>query len=108
MSNLTYVDYLWIGNVSFFIYCTIDSLFQLRERLKENINKLTDPELVKHTVLLTYSLYLMLIYGLYYITFELINQHVAFGLLFFETIFRVIRNQHTTKPLVEENEDRKE
>lgn len=108
MNSLTYADYLWIGNASFFIYCTFDSFFQLRERLKENISKLTDPELIKPTVVFTYSLYLMLIYGLYYITFELINQHIAFGLLFFETIFRVIQNQHTTKPLVEENEDRKE
>jgi len=108
MSSLTYTDYLWIGNASFFTYCILDSFFQLRERLKKSINELTDLNLVKPTVVLTYTLYIMLIYGLYLITFEVINQHVAFALLFLETIIRVIKNHTTTKPLVDENEDRNE
>lgn len=108
MNSLTYADYLWIGNASFFTYCTLDSFFQVRERLKQNIKAISDPNLISPTVFMTYVLYILMIYGMYYITFELINQHVAFGLLFFETIFRIIRNQNTTKPLVEENEDRNE
>lgn len=92
-------DWLWIFNISLFTFCLLDGVLKGKEAIAENITN-NEHKINKNVlIMMTFIIYFLTMYVLYFVFFDLLNQTLSFIILFTDVIFRIYNNTINTKSL---------
>lgn len=92
-------DWLWIINLSLFIFGLIDGITKGKEAIEKNINESKEKLNKKIISVIVFALYFLTMYLLYFVFFEFLNQVISFIILTIDVCFRLYDNTFNTKRL---------